>query len=95
MESIAALSVDVSGDRAASFVSASVDASFINSVDIDCFGEKACEGMDFIVSAAHINSFRTTANGERALYLSEFDASKTVVLETVEIECGQSSGFTS
>ena len=95
MESIASLSFDVSGENATQSVSTSVEASFIDSVDIDCFGSWSCYEMDFTVSAAHINSFRITANGEGALYNSEFDASETALLETVEIECGQSSGETS
>ena len=92
MASIASLSLNASGERAAKSMSASVEASFIDSMDIDCFGTWACCAMDFIVSGAHINSFRITANGEEAIYSANFDASETALLETVEIECGQSSG---
>merc|ERR1712192_44028 len=67
MESIASLSLDVSGSNGAFLMSAYVEASFIDSVDIDCFGKYACLYMDFIMSAARVKSFLITANGKFAI----------------------------
>ena len=91
MDSIASLSLNGANGASGYGVDISVTGTIVDSIDIACFGDYACYYMDFTMSVEHINTIHISASGDRALRGANLDASETALIDSVEIDCAQST----